>query len=110
MGTFVIKPTPDVDFYVGWSSFIDEPVWWGTEVEAAGYIEEDAPGRSAAILARADEHGTSDRTVRAGGWKDPSLAYGERGLLPRRCLVAACEALSRDDEPAVWAMLEPLCD
>jgi hypothetical protein len=73
--------------------------------------EEAAKGPSdppAERLARADRNGSSAYNYKIdGGWEDEGFTYEQRGWLPRSLLVAACEALERDDEPAVWDLLEP---
>ena len=116
MPTIIIKPERDRDFYIGWSTITDNPHWWGARAEATRYLVRDARRRGVADhppeerLARADRYGTSDMSVREGGWGDDGLIYEQRGVLPRRHLIAACEALARDDEPAVWDLLEPFED
>ena len=118
MGTIVIKPERDTDLYVGWSTIVEAPVWWGPRAEVTQYLIEDAAkpyGDSTspeARLARADANGTSALGGFAffGRWDDEDLIYEQRGLLPRRCLIEACEALAREDESAVWDLLEPLED
>jgi hypothetical protein len=116
MGTIVVKPDRDVDFYVGWSSVTESPHWWGTRSEAAEYIHEDARQRGGVDdppekrLARADEHGTSAYDRRDGGWDDDGFIYEQRGWLPRRSLAAACALLGAGREAAVWDLLEPFED
>jgi hypothetical protein len=109
----VIKPERDTDFYVGWSTVTENPHWWGDRAEAAGYLAEDATGDPlddpSGRLDRADLNGTSaaGRFGFFGRWDYERFAYEQRGCLPRTKLVAAIEALSRDDESAVWDLLEP---
>lgn len=116
MGTIVIKPDRDRDLYVGWSTIVESPVWWGTREQAAVMLAEYAVRHPAPQnqpeqrLARADRHGTSDLSIREGGWADPGFVYEQRGWLPRRHLAALCEALGRNDEPAAWDLLEPFDD
>jgi hypothetical protein len=114
MPTIVIKPDRDVDFYIGWSTVTENPHWWGPRSEVTAYLAERASAyhddQPEVRLARADRYGTSDMSVREGEWGDDGLIYEQRGILPRRHLVAACEALGRADEAAVWALLEPFED
>lgn len=115
MGTIVIKPERDRDFYIGWSTITENPHWWGPRAEVTAYIAESAhpdhlDSQPERRLARADRHGTSDMSIRDGGWDDAGFIYEQRGWLPRRHLVALCEALGRDDEPAAWDLLEPFDD
>ncbi|MFC7276242.1 hypothetical protein ACFQS1_19795 [Paractinoplanes rhizophilus] len=109
MGRFVIKPDRDVDFYVGWSTIVESIIWWGPRAEVLAYLAEDAPADPPEErLARADLNGSSAYNYKIdGGWEDEGFTYEQRGWLPRSLLVAACEALERDDEPAVWDLLEP---
>jgi hypothetical protein len=76
--------------------------------------EEAAKGPSdppAERLARADRNGSSAYNYKIdGGWDDEGFTYEQRGWLPRERLVAACEALERDDQAAVWDLLEPFED
>lgn len=114
MGTIVIKPERDVDFYVGWSSIVEAPVWWGDRAEVAEYMADDARcGPSDEIkkrFARADENGTSSYNRRDGGWDDHGFVYEQRGILPRKHLIEACRRLEAGDEPGVWDLLEPFED
>jgi hypothetical protein len=114
MGTIVVKPDRDRDLYVGWSSIVEAPVWWGPRAEVLQYLADDHRGRSddapEARLARADEAGTSAYDKRDGGWDDEGFVYEQRGWLPRTKLIPLCEALQRGDESAAWDLLEPFDD
>lgn len=114
MGTIVIKPDRDVDFYVGWSSIGEAPVWWGPRAEVADYMADDARrGPSDEIeqrFARADDNGTSAHDRRDGGWDDHGFVYDQRGILPRKHLVEACRHLEAGNEPGVWDLMEPFDD
>jgi hypothetical protein len=113
MPTILLKADPDLDFYVGWSTVTESPHWWGSRAEVAQYLAEDAGGdaenKPERRLARADRTGTSaiDAFAWFGRWDDERFAYEQRGCLPRKHLIAACTALGREDEPAVWDLLEP---
>lgn len=115
MGTIVIKPERDVDFYVGWSSVTESPHWWGSRAEVTPYMEDDARRRGhvdpvGPRFARADEHGTSSIGAIEGGWDDEGFIYEQRGWLRRDRLVEACRRLAAGDEPGVWDLLEPFED
>jgi hypothetical protein len=114
MGTIVVKPDRDKDLYVGWSSIVDAPVWWGSRAEVLQYLADDGRGWSGDApdirLARADETGTSAYDKRDGGWDDEAFVYEQRGLLPRRRLAEACHLLGANNEPGVWDLLEPFED
>ena len=96
MGTIVIKPERDVDFYIGWSTITENPHWWGSRAEATEYLAEDRSRRGnidhppEERLARADQHGTSDMSVRDGEWGDDEFIYEQRGILHRKHLIEAC--------------------
>jgi hypothetical protein len=116
----IVKAARDLDLYVGWSTNVDAPVWWGTRADILAYMcsqeARDDPGEDhtdpVPRLARADEHGTSAVGGYAffGRWDDEYLVYEQRGLLPRGRLAEVCAALEKDDEAAVWDMLEPIAD
>lgn len=116
MGTIIIKPERGEDFYVGWSGIVEAPVWWGTRDEVTRYLVEDRRLRGnvddlpEVRLARADQYGTSDMSVREGAWADEGLIYEQRGILPRRHLAEMCQRLAENDEPGVWDLLEPFED
>lgn len=119
MGTIVIKPDPDLDFYVGWSTIVEAPTWFGSRTDALRYIAEDhrrsdgpadPPGQR---LARADKYGSSvkpEADYGFGYWDDDGFIYEQRGILPRKHLVEACRRLGRNDEAGVWDLLEPFED
>jgi hypothetical protein len=44
MGRYLIQPVPEMDFYIEWSSIIDQPVCWGTKdmfLDNTSYKEDD---------------------------------------------------------------------
>lgn len=119
MPTIVIKPERDQDFYVGWSTIVEAPAWFGSRTEAAGYIAEDhrqhggptAPPEER--LARADEYGSSikpEANFGYGYWDHDGFIYEQRGVLPRKHLIEACRLLAAENEPGVWDLLEPFED
>jgi len=116
MSTIVVKPDCDRDFYVGWSSIVDSPVWWGSRAEVLRYLTDEGrcvPADAPALrLARADATGTSAYNRRDGGWDDDDggFVYEQRGWLARRHLAKVCRLLDTGDEAAVWELLEPFED
>jgi hypothetical protein len=114
MPTIVIKPDRDRDFYVGWSTVTENPHWWGPRAEVTAYIAEKATGHREdqpdRRLARADEYGTSDMSIRDGGWDDEGFVYEQRGWLPRRHLAEMCRLLEAGNDAGVWDLLEPFDD
>jgi hypothetical protein len=116
VGTIVIKPERDQDFYVGWSTEVESPDWWGSRAEAKRYLTEDSalpygdktdPDER---LNRADANGTSaiDGFAFFGAWDYEAFIYEQRGRLLREHLAEACRLLAAEDEPGVWDLLEPL--
>lgn len=56
MGYFIMKPDPDEDFYVEWSTYVDEPIAYGPKSEFQTY---DPERYKDARFDRADEIGTT---------------------------------------------------
>ncbi len=115
MGQAIIRTAPGRDLYLVWSSIVDAPVAVGTRTEMVEYarrewrLEEE---RAEAAVVRADELGTSDRTFDTGGWEDEELpVFNGWNLEPgwwyvrRDRLVEFAEAILRDDDAAVTALL-----
>jgi hypothetical protein len=111
VAVIVVKAEPGRDFYVGWSTEYEAPIWWGSRADVlkilAGRVGDDPPE---VRVARADAHGTSAIGGFSffGRWDDERFMYEQRGCLPRSRLIAACVALDRDDDEAVWDLLEPI--
>jgi hypothetical protein len=117
MPSFIVKASPDEDWYCRWSTIVDAPTYWGSREEltsAAWQPEEVAAER----FERADANGTSacipgvPADEQWFGWNDgdfilmeagPDYPEGEDGcwLLPRANLRAFCEGLDaeRDTTP-----------
>ncbi len=118
MVTIIVKPERETDFYVGWSTNSESPVWWGTHVQAHQYLTEDAKKPYGdrtdpdVRLDRADINGTSALGGFAffGRWDYEAFIYEQRGYLPRWRLTEVCHLLAAEDEAGVWDLLEPLED
>jgi hypothetical protein len=117
MPSFLVKASPDEDWYCMWSTIVDAPTSWGTRTDLvrAAY---DAREVASERFDRADKNGTSARipgTADADqwyGWTDGPFILMEAGpdyreggcwLLPRENLRAFCEALEADQDTT------PLC-
>ncbi len=115
MGRVVLKTAPDRDQYVIWSSVVHHIVAGpGTRTQVAEHLLTKervryTPAEVDAILARTDEHGSSDRIMRFGWWDGDPLdtGPGDGGWyhLPRARLADYADALGRDDEQAARALL-----
>jgi hypothetical protein len=117
MATIIIKPAKDLDLYVGWSSVVDAPTFWGDRATVADYLREDGQSDEVVYgrLARADEEGTSalyGDPPREGGWSDPSLIYmqGSCGILPRVNLTELIRRLEIDEQDPMTDLLQPFED
>lgn len=124
MARVVIKIHRRKNLYVIWSSERDQPVAVGTRREVMRLLGGDIPaGRCptcqswvprdatpAAALARADEHGGSDRSVRFGWWDDELLPYAMEGHLRRTDLAKAARLIAEGREAEVRPLLVPYDD
>lgn len=117
MPTYIIKPEPNRNFYILWSTITDSPTAWGDRAEIEGYLIEDGlkslQDRMAPRFLRADGRGTSvdwGNPPFFGGWNDEGLMYEQRGILPRRHLTRVTELLEAGDASGVWDLLEPFED
>lgn len=74
MPSYIIKPEPDQDFYVIWSTIVDGPTEWGTRAEVEEHLLAEAARHQAAETAqrfdRADETGSSAHERGNGDWTD----------------------------------------
>ena len=113
MPSYIVKASPDEDWYAVWSTIVDAPTYFGTRAELERSIHDPrelAPER----FARADERGTSadwtdwPKDDMPFGWNyaeflvmegSPDNPDGADGcwLLPRENLRAYCERLANDD-------------
>jgi hypothetical protein len=111
MGRFILKPERDVDFYVEWSTIVENATGMGTRAELAKLLNHYRPGDGA------DERfDRADRTGSSATWGDPpSAPYGwddeylmaEQRLLPRAKLREYAEAVFRNDIEAARGLTEP---
>jgi hypothetical protein len=117
MPSFLVKASPDEDWYCRWSTIVDAPTAWGSREQMtreAHDPREVAPER----FERADRNGTSAMIPGTPdaeqwfGWSDGEFILAEAGpdyreggswMLPRANLRAFCEALEADQDTT------PLC-
>jgi hypothetical protein len=94
--SYIVKPKPDEDFYIYWSTVVDSPTRWGTRKE----LKHDLAGDSLIAgndqrFERADETGTSSIDG-FEGWDDTEFVVREIGpqpfVLRREDFRAFCES------------------
>ena len=104
MPSYIVKPKPDEDFYLRYSTIAVSPCEFGSRAE---FTKE---GCDPARLDRADEHGTSAMfgDPREGGWSDTEFMVregvrdatepedSEYAMIARSDLRALCETLQDD--------------
>lgn len=105
MGSTLIKPKPDEDFYVLYSSVVDSPTNWGTAAELLGdpsaRVDQDRLDRtdktgSSAKWCDPPEHGWQDETIAVReGIDDPTRPYGGWGYVKREDLREFCESIRK---------------
>lgn len=134
MPTIVMKEAPDVDYYVGWSSVAEAPVFGGTRDEVLAYLKResdpwlraDAPHHPEQRMKRADETGTTSMWVTKaaeespefaahgypedGSWEDGSQIYMQRGTVSRANLFILARRVFEDENADVSDLLEPFED
>lgn len=119
MPTIIVKPDRDVDFYLGWSSVVDAPVWFGSRAEVLEDdgtrslgLWENVPGETITRLDRADEFGTSALygDPRDGGWEDTGFVFMNCGWLPRERLRTLADRLMLDENDPCTDLLDPFED
>lgn len=117
MGTTVVKPSPDDDFYVLWSDFVEAPLAFGDRAYLVEYLiaKPESPGDIAELrVARAERTGTSavwpDLNDPAYGWKDDIFIYRQMGIIRRHNLKTLCERLARSEVDPCSDLLEPFED
>ena len=133
MGTIIIKEAQDVDYYVGWSSVVDAPVWTGNREETLAYLRrnsdpylrDDAPHHPERRLERADATGTTSLWVtkanaesaefaahgyvEEGCWEDDDFIYEQRGILTRANVFVLAHRLDAGNEDAA-DLIQPFED
>lgn len=126
MGTIIIKEAPEVDFYVGWSSVVEAPVYAGGRAEILvrlasetdPYLRDDAPHHPERRMARADQFGTSSTWVHSelgvdygpeqGSWEDvKGEIFMQRGVCPRANIFTLARRLLADGDADVADLLIP---
>lgn len=122
MGCIIIKPVPERDEYVIWSTEEEFPIACGTRAEMLEYLGGDLQAGECptcrrfisvqdtpeARLRRTDLNGSSDLSHRFGWWDDGEFLYRQRGMLNREDLVRACQLVCDGRGDEVAALLDPL--
>lgn len=107
MGRYLIKPKKDVDFYVYWSSFIDDGVAWGDKEFLMA--QDFHPPLDKSRFQRCDEKGTSAYWF-SNVWEDgQGEVWRQEGFLPYSNMedfFTAIENLYPDDIPIPENLLE----
>ncbi len=122
MGHIILKPSPDEDFYLYWSTVVDMAMDWGTRAELmAEWPDEllDAADR----WERADSNGSSSRLGRDHSFDTNYVLYGQYGTILVKDLkkmtdkfheLAGPDAVDcssvREDHPEILALLTPFED
>jgi hypothetical protein len=124
MGTYIMKSSPDNDFYVEWSTVSDEWTFAGTRAEMLEYLHSanarEHPGFTSNsgnwpedALRRCDESGTSYRfklpgmSGPPGFWGDETIQIENTGTIPRDKLREYVEASHVGNQQAVDALITP---
>lgn len=81
MGRYLLKPTQDSDFYVDWSTIVEDAISWGSREDMKGW------GATEERLARCDQYGTSARWFRRswlgeGAYTKDGEIWKQQGWLP----------------------------
>lgn len=104
MPAYIIKPTKDRNFYVRWSTIVDDVTACGSRAELTEYLTKFKPYGEAdpARFDRADETGTSAVPAGAfGGWDEDEFylgQYDEERAVKRADLEAYADAVCSDGE------------
>lgn len=102
----IIKPSPDEDFYIDWSSITEAPCYWGTREHMAREVE---PG-DGKRFDRADQNGSSAMHSAGTFWGRDEI-FMQQGIVPRANMRALCErieAAGGDSSIDVSDLLTPL--
>lgn len=121
MGKYIMKAAPDIDFYVEWSTVVDNWTFAGTRAEMLEYLHEENGLNHRGFaplsgnwpedrLVHCDQTGTSVRfrpgqqDPPSGSWSDETIMI-DTGTIPRSKLREYVEASNAGDQQAVDAML-----
>lgn len=122
MGKYIMKAAPDIDFYVEWSTVVDNWTFAGTRAEMLEYLHEENGLNHRGFaplsgnwpedrLVRCDQTGTSIRLrspgaeAPLGSWSEKTIQVENTGTIPRSKLREYVEASNAGDQQAVDAML-----
>lgn len=128
MGHVIIKPRPGLNFYLVWSSVVDNVIHVGTAYEVGsfwldhnGHWYPDAGERVERMMEAADVHGTSatawrspwrSRPHREGGWRDNGFVVnnGPVGWLERRHFLPFAQAMRAGKMTKAARLVSPFED
>ena len=118
MGSIIVKPERDKDFYMIWSSIVDEPTGWGSRkflLSEEGHLSDGL--RREELFDRADERSSSSYLFPETWDEDWSLNFAQAGTIPRSRMFKLAEVLSKVGYDEVWyehadvlALLDPFED
>jgi hypothetical protein len=128
MPSFIFKESPEVDYYVEWSSIVEAPAFTGSRSimlehlrqSSDQWLRDDAPHHPERRLERADETGTTsvwvehagmrDKFAEEGAWDDDDYIYMQRGVLTRANLFVLCHRTDDDPDADVTDLMTPFED
>jgi hypothetical protein len=122
MGTYIMKASPEEDFYVEWSTVSDEWSFAGTRREMLEYLQvanerahlgftPNSGNWPEDKLHRADETGTSVRfrfpgaEAPSGAWTEKTVQIENTGTIPRDKLREYVEASHEGDQQTIDSLL-----
>jgi hypothetical protein len=111
MPQYVVKPDPERDEYVYWSTITESPYFAGTRAEMVAYLRGRDPQDFDARMERADLRGTSalwpDLDAPYLGWGDTTI-YEQRGVIKTADMGTLARRLDAGQD--VTDLLEPFDD
>lgn len=122
MPQIIIKPRPDRDEYVVWSTVIESPLCAGTREQLIDYLanhisQKRGADGAAECMARVDEFGTSIKPDpdssslwREGEWGDDSFIFEQTGYVRRGDLSRLFWMLQEGREREALDLLRPFED
>jgi hypothetical protein len=111
MGSTVIKPSRDEDWYVVWSSVAELPLAFGDRAYIRAFLHDYDDRELEARLQRADDQGTSATWADGLRFTDEfCLIFEQRGVLRRQHVKALCICIGNDSDADVADLLEPFDD